>query len=274
MPVKAYITGPSGGSIAEVHPDALGVNRLHVDTIIDITNQKPIPVTFSIPGGETLPKMLSLYYNTTVGAIVASQYKRAITYRLPVGFNGYLIRYQSFQAESANSRVISELNMGTLNIITNAFAGGLASNAHVWPQWCGDIEAELTQAIGAAANVVVTVGYTNELNISARVGTIDIPKSSVIGSRWNLVLQTGDLGVVSVQSMSVAPTSSSGALKLLSLLQLAYHEDAGTLSYETLYSPGAVSFPVGTILGIEHQGGTVSKARRFDAMIQLVAEVL
>ena len=274
MPVKALITGPGMGVIAEVHPDVVGVNRLHVDAIIETAHQAPIPVTLTVPSGERLPKIISLYYNTSVGAIVSGQYKRAITYTVPAGFNGSLLRYTSFQAETADSRVVSELNMGTLNLITNVFVYGYTADAYIFPQWVGDVEAELTQAVGPAAGVVVTVTYTNHANISGRVGTFTIPKNSIIGTRINFVLQADDLGVVSIQAASTAPTASSGALKILGLLQLAYHEDGGTAASQTLYASGTVGFATDTVIGIEHQGGTVAKARRFDAMIQLTEAVI
>jgi len=271
MPVKSHITGPGNGMIAEVKDDLDGHKRLAVDVVIDTMHQPPIPVSFSLPGGEALPKMVSFFYNQTIGAIVANQWKRAITYTIPAGYNGYLIRYTSFQSEAAYSRVIAVTTMGSLNIITNVAV--LPTDPYVLPQWTSDLEVEVTQAIGSAANVVVTIGYTNELGISGRTGTVTIPKSSVIGTRLSVTLQAGDIGVVSIQSASVAPTSTSGAISFLGFVQLGYHEDGGTNFMETMYSPGAVTFPTGTVIGIEHQGGLVSKARRFDVLIQLTKVV-
>jgi hypothetical protein len=40
---------------------------------------------------------------------------------------------------------------------------------------------------------------------------------------------------------------------------------------ETIYAPGAVSFPTGTVIGIEYAGGTVAKQRTFDLLLQLVS---
>jgi len=134
-------------------------------------------------------------------------------------------------------------------------------------------QAEVTQAVGAASNLVVTVDYTNEARVNGRVGTIAVPKSSIIGTRLDVVLAAGDLGIRSIEGLSTAPTSSSGAIKMLGFIQLGYHEDGGTAAQETLYALGATTFPEGTILAIEHQGGTVSKARRFDVLVQLLPKV-
>jgi hypothetical protein len=271
MPVKALITGGGAGLISTVRKYLDTRPRLCVDALIDSASQQPIPVTFG-PGGGVAPIMISLYYNETIGALVAQSYRQVITYEIPEGYYGFLIRFTTFQDEAANSRVVTVLNMGTLDIITNTFILGVEEgNGYQFPQWTGDGQLEVTQAIGSA-NVTVTLEYTNEKGISGRSATAVIPKNSDVGLRVNPVLQGDDLGIQSVQNMSVAPTSTSGAVKMLGILQLGYHEDAGTNSYETLFAPGAVAFSSGSIIGLEFQGGSVSKARRFDLLLQLSKE--
>ena len=269
MPVKSLITSGDAGLIAKVSDELDGENRLHVDAVINSENQRPIPITFG-SGIAGLPKMISLFYNQTIGSIVNNQWKRVATYTVPVGYSGYLIRFTSFQAEAAYSRIAALMTMGRLNIVTNVYT---SVAYYAIPQWTSDLEVDVTQAIGSAANVTITIGYTNELGISDRVGTVTIPKSSIIGTRLSVALQAGDIGVISIQSVSVAPTSSAGAIDILGFVQLGYHEDGGTNFMETMYSPGAVGFPEGTVLVLEHQGGTVSKSRRFDFLFQLVQGV-
>jgi hypothetical protein len=232
-------------------------------------NSAALPVTFSLPGNSSaLPTMLSLNYLASIGAIVANVYKRAYTYTVPAGYNGYLIRFSSFQAEAAQSRIVAEKSMGTLNINTNAYTAGTAYTA---PQWSGLIQADVTTGLSSGAgNVTVTVTYTNELGTASRTGTFSIPRGSAVGSRWDFTPQVGDLGVTSIQNLSVSPTLAAGAIKVLGFIQLGYHEDGGTSALETPYAPGATLFPSGTVIGIEHQGGTVSKLRRFDVLIQLL----
>ena len=231
------------------------------------SNQPPVSVTFAIPGGEALPRMVSFFYNQSTGAIVANQWKRVITYTVPAGFAGYLIRFTTFQGEAAYSRICALTAMGSLNIITNVFTAG---SSYTLPQWTSDLEVHVTQAIGSAANVVVTIGYTNEVGTAGRTGTVTIPKSSIIGTRLSVALQAGDLGVSSIQTASVVPTSSSGAIVIEGFVQLGYHEDGGTNFMETMFNPGSVAYPAGTVLVLEHQGGTVAKSRRFDVLTQLI----
>jgi len=228
-----------------------------------------LTVQFGVPGGGlALPKMINLSFNKSDGALVANTFKRVITYSIPSGFNGYVIRFTSFQNEAAQSRLVTETNMCQLNINTNVFTAG---TPYTSPQFTSVAQAEVTTALAAGAgNVVITVTYTNELDVVGRTGTITIPKGSAIGTRWDLVFQTGDLGARSIQNLSAAPTQV-GIVKVLGLLQLASHQNLSTTTQnETSFAPGAITFPSGTILGVEYSGGTVSKTRLFDALIQLV----
>jgi hypothetical protein len=71
--------------------------------------------------------------------------------------------------------------------------------------------------------------------------------------------------------MSVSPTLAAGAIKILGLLQLVRHADhAVDAALETALSSGTIAFPTGTVLGIEYRGGTVSKNRVMDCLLQLV----
>lgn len=229
----------------------------------------PITIQFGNPGGgTTLPTMINVNYNKSDRAIISSVFKRVATYSIPAGYNGYIIRFVSFQGEAASSRVVAEKNMGTQAISTNTFTTGAQ---YTEPQWTAIVQAEVTTAIQAGAgNVVLTVTYTNELGVSGKVGTITIPRGSVVGSRWDLILATGDLGVRSIQSVTNTP-SVNGVVKLLGLLQLGVHQDQSTTTQtETLFAPGAITFPSGTVLGLEYAGGTVSKNRNLDLLVQLV----
>ena len=272
----AYIrnTGAAGSSTTVTLDAVLFQNKnlLSVEDplpIVGVAGGQPISVQFGNPGGGTaLPKLINLSFNKTEGAIVANVYKRVVTYVSPAAFNGYLIKYVSFQNETASSRVVAETNMGQHNDSTNVFTAGAS---YTNPQWVAVVQAEVTTAFAAGSgNVVLTVGYTNDAGTAGRSGTITIPKGSAIGSRWDLVLQGADLGVMSIQSCTGAPTQV-GISKILGLLQLALHQDQSTTAQtETLYAPGAITFPPGTAIGVEYSGGTVNKLRILDVLIQLV----
>jgi hypothetical protein len=229
----------------------------------------PITIQFGNPGGGTaLPLMINMVFDKSEGAIVASSYKRVQSYSIPTGYTGYIIRYVSFQGEAAASRIVAQAILGTFVNNTQVFT---VETSYPSPTWAAIVQAEVTTQIQTGAgSVAVTVTYTNELGVSGRTGTISIPRGSAVGSRWSLLLQTGDIGVRSVQNVTSTSTVT-GAVKLLGLLQLAVHQDQSTTTQtETLFAPGAITFPSGTVLGIEYAGGVVAKQRTFDALIQLV----
>jgi hypothetical protein len=133
------------------------------------------------------------------------------------------------------------------------------------------VEADVTTALAAGSgNVKITVTYTNETGVGSRTGTISIPKGSAVGSRWVMVLQAGDIGVRSIQNLSASPTQV-GVIRVLGFILLAQHQDENVAgSIMTDYAPGAISFPSGTVVGIEYSGGTVSKQRIFNSILQIL----
>jgi len=217
---------------------------------------------------SALPQMVNPYYNQSDGAIVANSFKRIMTYTVPTGYNGWLIRFTSWMNEAGFSRITAETELGSLQFVTNVFTSG---DAYTAPGFAGTTEAEVTTQLGSANNVTVTVTYTNEVGVGSRTSTFGIPKSTIVGARFILPQQSGDVGILSVQNISVSPSGGAGAIKLLGFVQLAFHDDlSATIPTETNYGAGAVSFPPGTVLGFEYQGGIVSKQRIIEALIQLV----
>jgi len=263
----SLLTDGVNGPVAVKGPNAMATAADPALVVASSPNTITI-VQFGIGGGLALPKIVNVNYNKSDGAIVANVYKRVATYTVPASFNGYLIKYVSFQNETATSRVVAETSFGSHNNNTNVFTAG---GSYTSPQWVATVQASVTTAFAVGSgNVVLTVTYTNEVGTASRVGTITIPKGSALGSRWDLVLQGTDLGVRSVQSVSGTPTQV-GVVSILGLLQLALHEDQSTTAQtETLYAPGAITFPTGTVIGLEYAGGTVSKSRLLDILIQLV----
>lgn len=220
---------------------------------------------------QSLPLIINPSYEKTDGAIVANQYKRVIDYLVPEDYYGYLIRFSSYQNESSKSRLVAYKEMGTYEFISGVYT---ANDVYVLPQWTSLVEAEVTtETSSAGATVTLTVTYTNAKGVSGRTGTFSIPKSSIVGSRFKLMLQSGDNGVISIQSIT-DDSPNAGAVKLYGSIQLAYHNDlSNTLQLETNYQPGAIAFPTATKLAVEYAGGTVSKERLFDILIQLVPVV-
>src|SRR3990172_8528828 len=251
----------------EARVNTLGQKAMAASTPVVLPSDQIINVQFA----SSLPKIVNLSFDKSEGAIVAGAYKRVLTYTVPAEFSGYLIRFTSQQSEAAFSQIAAETNLGSHNDNTNVYTAG---SAYASPQWASLVYARVTTAYAAGAgNVVLTVGYTNEVGTAGQSGTITIPKGSAVDAQFGLVLQAGDLGLRSIQTVSGAP-SLVGVCSIIGIIQLVVHRDLDTASspsFETIFAPGAISFPTGTVLGIAYAGGVVSKQRTFDALIQLVA---
>jgi len=245
-----------------------GVDPNGITRELNVDGSGNLNVVFTA-SAQNLPLLINLNYEQSDGAILANAYKRVVDYTVPAGFNGYLIRYSSYQNESAKSRFVSYREMGTLEFISNVFTPGASFTN---PNGTSVVEAEVTtQLSGSGASpITITVTYTNLAGTSGRVGTFSIPKNSIVGSRFKMTLQSGDNGVRSIQNLT-DDSSNAGAIKVIGFKQLAYHNDlSNTVQLETNYQPGAIAFPTGTTLAVEYAGGTVSKDRLFDLLIQLV----
>mgnify|MGYP001282404369 CR=1 FL=1 len=235
-----------------------------------VVSVSPNSVVLVQPVGATaatLPKLINLNYNKSDGAIVANTFKRVVTYTVPNGFIGMILKFISYQGETGSSRLVVETSMGQHNDNTNVFTAG---SSYTTPTWAPVVEGDVTVAFAAGSgNVVVTLTYTNELGVAGRTGTITMSKGSAVGARAVMALQGTDLGVTSIQAASGTPTQV-GTMRFLGLINLSLHEDQSTTTQtETFFAPGTISFAAGTVLGIEYNGGTVSKARLFDTLVQL-----
>lgn len=76
---------------------------------------------------------------------------------------------------------------------------------------------EVVSALGAGANQVLTLGYTNSGNTSSRsAANIDaVVASSAIGAFYRFGLQSGDVGIKTVDSYQSNGTMTSGAISLV-----------------------------------------------------------
>lgn len=235
------------------------------------SNQTSIPVSVGLlPGILALPTLVNLAYGASDGAVAANRWKEVLAYTVPANYNGYVLKFASYQAEAASSRLAAEIVMGNLSIVTNTWTPG--SN-YVAPQFSANPYAVVTTMLSSGSgDVIVTVTYTNQYGVAARTGTFTIPKGSNVGYAAEFVYQAGDIGVRSIQAVSVAPTLAAGHIEIHGLTVLALHQDQSTTQQsQTIFAPGAISFPTGTILVMYYNGGTVSKFRSLDALIQLVA---
>ena len=96
-------------------------------------------------------------------------------------------------------------------------------------------------AATGAGTPTITIGYTNSAGTASRTATniIATVASSAIGATYFIGLQAGDVGVRSVQSLTLSATWTSGTINLVAYRVLADLELAGA------FVPNAVDFLTG-----------------------------
>lgn len=187
-----------------------GSGRLHVDVTPSPAN---IPVKLTFNGNDT--------------AVNNYEWQELLSYTVPTGYN---FNPASFYGKSAVAgeiaRALLKTTMGSFVGSTDTFTDGDALTA---PQFADELFVYVTTATGSGSNDVVTITYTNYEGTTGRTGTVTIPKSSPIGTRLRVTLQSGDYGVRDVTNCTHAETGQAGDWNI---------EAVTTLFNETLTSSG------------------------------------
>ena len=169
------------------------------------------------------------------GALLTSPTAGQIPFPAAVGGkNIHLARLEASHASSVGQVIIADRiwqNSGL--VVTTATAQTV--NSVGWDRdsiidgvFTGDgvqVGMEVTTTSTPAAAVTasgITISYTNQANVAGRTGTLsrDFPPTATAGTLLPFALQTGDLGIRSVQSIT-HPTLTTGAYSLVAFRQVA-----------------------------------------------------
>ena len=77
---------------------------------------------------------------------------------------------------------------------------------------------EVYTALGSTA-ATATISYTNQSSTSGRSGTISIPATAKVGSMYPMSLQSGDTGVLSVQTVTLSISTGTAGNFGITLMQ-------------------------------------------------------
>jgi len=165
------------------------------------------------------------------------EWQELLEYEVP---EGYDLSAVSFSAKSGvaneNARVVSKICHGSFDCVTDTYTdSGLAWSL---PKFGTKAYVCVTSAIGSGTNDVITVTYVNSQFIAGRIGTVTIPKNSVVGTRLQVILQTGDDGILDITNVTHSATGQAGTILFSTLLELFY---LTLTSSNTQYKASAVS---------------------------------
>jgi hypothetical protein len=79
----------------------------------------------------------------------------------------------------------------------------------------------VTTATTNAGTSTVTISYTNSAGVAGRTGTAVVATTAAVGSLFWFSLQSGDVGVRSVQTVTIATSLVTGAVSLIAARKLA-----------------------------------------------------
>lgn len=182
------------------------------------------------------------FNGTLNGVTLAAPQAGQIPFTNPVSGNTHLARLQGQATQPGTILLVDRIWHNGGFTITSTSAQNITSPT--WPArdalgatsgtgvLCG---MEISAATGAGTPTI-TMAYTNEAGTASRSATniIATVASSAIGAFYPIGLQAGDLGVRSVQSITLSATWTSGTMNLVAYRVLA------ALELTAAHTPNAI----------------------------------
>jgi hypothetical protein len=146
------------------------------------------------------------------------------------GLNSYLSRFSANQAGNIGGLWLIDRQWGNVPVVTTTTSQAITS-----PTWVARDQSGSTNGAGvllaletsvvtgnAGAITNTTVGYTNSAGTAGRTATMaSYPITAVAGTWVPFSLQAGDVGVRSVQSITLGTSYVSGAIHLIAFRLVA-----------------------------------------------------
>ncbi len=177
------------------------------------------------PGAGSFDSTLNGVTLSSTSALVNGQ----IPHYNPASGNAYLARFAAKATQAGVVMLMDRLWHNGGFTITST--GSQSITSPTWPSRCptsgtddtaattghGVMLAVEVSAATGAGTPTITIGYTNSAGTASRTATniIATVASSAIGATYFIGLQAGDVGVRSVQSLTLSATWTSGTINLV-----------------------------------------------------------
>jgi hypothetical protein len=168
------------------------------------------------PGAGAIPA-------TGAGAVPTSATAGAIPFVNPSGANTLYLARLTASSSSANFLRIYDRLVHTSGLSANITTAQTVSTVAITRTYSTPVSAwvEFYGAAGATTTGA-TVSYTNQAGTTGRAGTVQIAASAANGNLFPIALQSGDTGVQSVQSITLAvATGTAGNFGITLMANLA-----------------------------------------------------
>lgn len=227
-------------------------------------------ITISAPRADMVTIQIEYSVTVAVSPIAANQWQDVASYTVPSGYDLSCVMFQSTCANNQQTaRAVNKVTFGTYNTATNTFTDGASWTL---PKFAANMYVLVTTLIGSGTNDVITITYTNSLGATGRTGTVTIPKSSVVGTRLEVALQSGDIGVIDVTAVTHTVAGQAGAFTIEGTCLMFKQVD---LTASQLYSDFAplqtVVVPQGDTLYLQYSAtGAAAQIRQITLVGTLV----
>jgi hypothetical protein len=210
---------------------------------------------------------LQLVKEGVMSPIVTGQWQDVLNYTTPSGYDLSCIAFQGSSNQAGDIiRIVEQLNLGTYNTNTGVF-----TDNGVWelPQFASKLYIYLTTGTGNQKDDI-TITYTNQSGVTNRTATFTIPKNSIAGNRWEVPLQTGDIGIIDVTAVTNTQTQT-GVFTLESNITLAYLllASSGT-GYDQIFSNSALNINEGKTAIVQYLSSASRRSRRISLIGTLI----
>jgi uncharacterized protein YqfB (UPF0267 family) len=161
-----------------------------------------------------------LLFEQQHSSINSGEWQEVLSYTVPTGYNLNILSFEG-QSHTANEsiRAVYKNILGTFNCLTNEFSD---SNSFILPKFATRLYLLVTSNIGSGVNDIITITYTNLNGTTGRTATVTIPKSSLTGTRLEVLLQSGDNGILDITNIIHSATGQAGAFQISGYIELLY----------------------------------------------------
>lgn len=241
-------SAPSANPVSVAGIDNFGNKR----SLLTDPTGKLYVITAQVAGN--LP--IQVKFQASHSAINTLEWQEVLTYTVPVNYE-FLASIFEGHTQSAGEaiRAIDKHIGGTFNCATDTFTDGVAIVA---PQFATGINLYVTTNIGSGANDTFTITYVNQSGTAGRTATCTITKGSLVGTRVEVVLQTGDYGVRDITNVTHSATGQAGAIDIEIFIGLFYLLlTSANQQYQAIsLTSGAAIVPENGVITLQYLAGT------------------
>ena len=201
------------------------------------------------------------------------QWQEVLEYTIPTGFDLNAVTFDSKSDVSGESaRVISKEVHGSFDSLNDIYTdSGIFWSA---PKFGAKLYVFVTTAIGAGANDNITITYVNQDGIAGRIGTVIIPKSSVVGTRLKVTLEGDDRGIRDVTNVTHSELGQAGEFDLESVIELFYLTltNQGIQYQSSAVSLGGIVVLEDETLFLQYESNSATSNNRRVALVATLVE--